>query len=138
MKIIIRYIDSDYTINFSTIGEYYCNEANEDIEYCKSNMLDDNDAIRRSINSNMDPMYIKAYFINGAVGDVIKQYQAIKNRYAIIDSKSFDKIKQIVENMVSSLEIVTDEYFETIKDNLGECDTLVIDVNNDKFTYKIY
>lgn len=138
MKVIINYIDSDYAINFSNIGENYCNEANEDIEYCKSNIIDDIDAIERTINSNMDPIYIKAYFINGVIGDIIKQYQAIKNRYAIIDSKSFDRIKQIVENMVSSLEIVTDEYFETIKDKLSECDTLVIDVNNDKFTYKIY
>ena len=138
MKIIIKYINSDYTIDFSTIGEDYCNEANEDIDYCKNNVDDSVDAIRRSINNNIDPMYIKACFINGVIGEVIKQYQSIKDRYAIIDNNDFERIKRIVENMVSSLEIVTDEYFELNKDKICECDTLVIDITNNKFTYKIY
>ena len=138
MKVIIKYIDTDYAINFSNIGENYCNEANEDIEYCKSNIIDDIDDIKRSINNNIDPMYIKAYFINGVTGDIIKQYQSIKDRYAIINNNDFERIKRIVENMVSSLEIVTDEYFELNKDKICECDTLVIDITNNKFTYKIY
>lgn len=131
--IVINYSDSDYTIDFMNIANEYCNLCNKSLLYWKE--AGNLDSYNKAKNTFlMDINYINNIFINKLIGNII-----INTKFSnIINASEFQNITEISKSLMSNIKFLSNEEFESIKNDLGYSEYLVIYFENEIFNYKIY
>lgn len=124
--ILIQYSDSDFKREFEHLGEYFCKEWNDDIknyDYPVHTIISDTKTLEKTLVNALIGFYI--------VGDsdYVKQ---------IIDNDYFTKIKKICEGrIIGNMEILDKQQFNEKIDELEYLENLVIEFNDNCFSYTI-